>query len=125
MKIVILFVVIAMLYVLYWNGYLTVSVKKSVLFIGSMGAKRAKFASCTGFIKKIVRFQADTTYIFTLETQLTKGELTVELLDSQKQELMCLNSQNSRAAVAVQQGKRYDLVFHFQSATGRYAIRWD
>ena len=101
------------------------SAKTAVSFVGSLRGNKAAFSSCNGYMKRIVRFKEDKSYSFVLEAELTKGEITVELLDSAKQPIMCLSSNNPRAALALEKNKRYYLVFRFSSATGKYTLSWD
>ena len=123
--IVISLILAGIIYLLYINGYLVTNAKRAVVFVGSMRGNKATFSSCTGYIKRIVRFKVNKTYTFTLETELTKGEMTVDLLDSNKQEIICLNSYNRSATIAVEKYKRYYLVFRFKSATGKYVLNWE
>lgn len=112
-------------YFLYINGCLVINAKSALSFIGSPKGSSASFSACNGYIKRIVRFKADKIYTFTLNAELTKGDMTVELLDASKQVIMCLNRSNPRASIAVENKKRYYLVLHFKSATGKYFLNWD
>ena len=112
-------------YLLYINGYLVTSAKRAVLFVGSLRGNKATFSSCTGYMRRIVRFRSSRTYRFLLDAELTKGEIVIELLDAARQQVVRLNSRSSSAAVSVEKGKRYYLVFHFQSASGKYTLSWD
>ncbi len=123
--IAIILILAGILYLLYINGYLIINAKRAVSFVGSTRGSKATFSSCTGHIKRVVRFNADKICTFTLETELTNGEVTVELLDSAKQKIMCLNSINRSSAIAVKKNKRYYWVFRFKSATGKYVLNWD
>ena len=123
--IVIILIAIYIMYILYTNGYLIIKAKRAVSFVGSMRGRKAYFSSCSGYIKRIVKFKEDKTYIFTLEAELTKGEMTAELLDSEKRVIICLNSYNKSAAAALEKGKRYCLILRFKSATGKYMLKWD
>lgn len=46
---------------LYNQGYMVINSKSAVSFIGSARGNSAKFTSCSGCIKRIVRFKADGT----------------------------------------------------------------
>lgn len=107
---------------LYNQGYLVINAKSAVSFIGSTRGNAARFTSCSGYIKRIVRFKADGIYSFTLDAQLSKGDMSVELLDSAKHKIMQLNCADRSASVAVERKKKYYLVIRFKSATGSYAL---
>lgn len=109
-------------YLLYQSGFLIVNAKSAVSFVGSARGKRAVFTACNGHIRRIVRFRADQSCTFNLKTELSKGEVSVELLESGKQKIMALDSQKSSAVVSVKKGQRYDLVVRFKSATGKYVL---
>ena len=96
--------------------------KSAVSFFGSTRGNSARFTSCSGYMKRIVRFKADGTYTFILDADLSKGDMSVELLDSTKQKIMQLNCANRSASITVEKKKKYYLVINFRSATGRYAL---
>ena len=113
------------MYLLYINGWMVLSSKSAVTFVGSRGGKSASFSGCNGSIRRIVRFSESRVYTFSLDCALTKGSMTATLLGPDKQELLCLSSDHPSAAVALEKKKRYTLVLRFQSATGRYGLHWD
>ena len=115
-------VMAVLFYLLYWSGFLIVNAKSAVSFVGSARGKRAVFTACNGHIRRIVRFRADQTCTFTLKTELSKGAVSAELLESGKQKIMVLDSRNPTAVVSVKKGRRYDLVIRFKSATGKYVL---
>ena len=125
-KVVLLVVLaVAMLTVfifLYNQGYLISKSIRAVTFVGSAKGNRAKFSSCSGYIKRVIKFKEDGRYTFVLDAELSKGDMSVELMDSSKQKIMQLNPINRRASVPVEKQKKYYLVIHFKSATGRYAL---
>ena len=120
-----LLVMAGVFWLLYWNGYMVINSKSAVSFIGSGRGNRAVFTACNGSIRRIVRFRADGTCVFRLKTELSKGEVCVELLDSGRQRIVLLDSGNPGAVVPVSKGKRYDLVIRFRSATGRYVLNYE
>ena len=107
---------------LYNQGYMISKSMRSVAFVGYAKGNRAKFTSCTGYIKRVIRFKADGTYAFALDAELGKGDMWVELLDSGKQEIMHLTTSHPNASIHVEKSKKYYLVIHFESATGRYTL---
>ena len=119
----VLTVIFAGLFVFLYNqGYMIVKSTSAVSFVGSANGSSARFSSCSGYIKRIVRFKDDATYTFILDADLSKGDMSVELLDSAKQRIMQLNCASNRASIAVEKKKKYYLVFNFKSATGNYAL---
>ena len=112
-------------YVLYVNGWLIVNAKRAVMYVGSLRGRKAVFTSCTGYIKRVVKFRSGGTRHLALDVQLSQGELSVELLDSAKRTVARLDSGSPGADVSVERGRRYYLVVRFQSATGRYTLSWD
>ena len=107
---------------LYSQGYMVSKSISAVVFIGSKKGNSAKFTSCSGYLKRIIKFKADGTYTFVLDAELSKGDLSVELLDSTKQKIMQLNCSNRSGSITVEKKKKYYLVINFRSATGRYAL---
>jgi len=69
---------------LYNRGYMVVKSLSAVTFIGSPKGTGAKFTSCSGYIKRIVRFRESGTLSYYLDAELSKGDILVELLDSGK-----------------------------------------
>ena len=109
-------------YVLYQSGYLVISSKSAVSYIGSARGNGAGFVSCSGSVKRIVRFRADGTYTYILDAELSKGNLTVEMLDSDGQRVLYLDRANPRASIAARRAKKYCLIVRFLSATGKYTL---
>ncbi len=115
-------------YVLYIYGYMVINAKRAMKFIGSIrgyDSCKASFTSCDGFMKRVMRFEANKTYRFKLQTELTKGAVSVEILDSKKQKLLELNSAKPSDSIDVYKGERYYLVVRFQSASGKFELRWN
>ena len=97
------------------------------MFVGTIRGKsscKANFASCAGTLKRIIRFKESKTYHFELISQLSKGELFVEILDSAKQPVLRLDGNNQSADIDVNIKQKYYMVFRFHSATGKYELSW-
>ena len=107
---------------LYNQGYMVSKSMSAVVFIGSAKGNSARFTSCNGYMKRVIKFKDDGTYTFVLDAELSKGDMSVELLDSTKQRIMQLNCSNQRDSITVEKKKKYYLVINFRSATGRYAL---
>lgn len=116
-------ILVAVFVFLYSQGYLAITSKSAVTFIGSARGNSASFTSCSGFIKRIVRFKGDGIHSFVLDSELCKGDMSVELLDSAKNRVMLLTPVNHNASIAVEKKKKYYLIINFKSATGRYSLR--
>ena len=113
------------MYMLYRNGWMVLSSKSAVTFIGSNRGKSATFSGCSGSIKRIVRCAEDREYRFSLDAALTKGDMSVSLLGPDKRELLRLTESMPQGAVTLEKGTRYTLVLRFRSATGRYVLQWN
>ena len=107
---------------LYNRGYMVVKSLSAVTFIGSSKGAGANFTSCSGYIKRIVRFRESGTLYYYLDAELSKGDILVELLDSGKHSIMKLNCENNHASITVESKKKYYLVVNFKSATGCYSL---
>lgn len=112
-------------YLLYINGFLSIQSKRAVLYIGSLKGNSARFSSCTGSSKRVIRFRDSRTYCVFFDCELSKGDVLVEILNSAKQPMVCLNSSIPNGIINVEKVKRYYLLIRFQSATGRYTLSWD
>jgi len=123
MKMVLLVLLMAVLfYGLYQSGYMFINSKSAVSYIGSQSGNAARFTACNGSIKRILRFKADGSYRYSLNAELSAGDLSVELLDASRRRLLLLDRANPSGHIQAQKGKKYYLVVRFQSATGRYQL---
>lgn len=113
------------LYLLWENGYMVTQAKRAVKFIESEKGKRASFSFCTGFTRRRVNFKENKVYHFAFAPELSGGEVSAELLDADKQPLLRLTAASPSADVELSSAGRYYLVFHFQSASGKYALSWE
>ena len=126
--IIILLVVGAIFYLLYINGYLIVNRKRALMFVGSLrgtNSCKATFTSCTGYVKRVVKFKESRMYCFALHTELSAGEMAVELLDAGKQKVMELSDDKQTDSVDINSKTRYYLIFRFKSATGSCEFEWE
>lgn len=122
-KAVLLLILFVGLFVFLYNqGYMVIKSTSALMFVGSAKGTSARFTSCNGSMKRVVRFESDGTYRYFLDAELTKGDITVELLDGAKEKIMQLDCARQSASVTVERKKKYYLIIRFQSATGRYAL---
>ena len=112
-------------YLLYSNGYLAMASKRAVMYVGSKRGKAAKFSSCSGYTKRIIKVQETKQSRFSLDYNLTAGTVLVEVLDASKTPILSLNETHRCAAVDMEKGKRYDLIVRFKSASGDYVLDWN
>ena len=113
------------LYMLYSNGYLAMASKRAVMYVGSKRGKAAKFSSCSGYTKRIIKVQETKQYRFSLDCNLTAGTILVEVLDASKKPILSLDETHRCAAVDMEKGKRYNLIVRFKSASGDYVLDWN
>ena len=111
-------------YFLYINGYMVVASKRALMFFGSKRGKKAVFSSCTGYIKRVVRFKESKLYHVDFRLELEKGGVMLELLDARKQVILSLNGSEG-AKIEVKSGERYYMILRFKSATGSYEVSWE
>ena len=112
-------------YLLYRNGYLAMASKRAVMYVGSKRGKAAKFSSCSGYTKRIIRVQETKQYRFSLDCNLTAGTVLIEVLDAAKRPILSLDETHRCAAVDLEKGKRYNLIVRFKSASGDYVLDWN
>ena len=113
------------LYMLYSNGYLAMASKRAVMYVGSKRGKAAKFSSCSGYTKRIIKVQETKQYRFSLDCNLTAGTILVEVLDASKKPILSLDETHRCAAVDMEKGKRYNLIVRFKAASGDYVLDWN
>ena len=112
-------------YLLYSNGYLAMASKRAVMYVGSKRGKAAKFSSCSGYTKRIIRVQETKQYRFSLDCNLTAGTILVEVFGASKKPILTLDETHRCAAVDLEKGKRYELIVRFKSASGDYVLDWN
>ena len=100
-----------------------VNAKRAVMYIGSKN--KAEFISCTGYIKRVIRFKKDKSYQFSFLSELSSGDVSVELLDDKKKQIMYLDNHIYNAELNINARKRYYLIFHFKQATGKYIFHYE
>ena len=120
--IILVVVMLGIFMFLYSQGYMVFKSISAVTFVGSTKGNSASFSSCSGYMKRVIKFKEDGTYTFVLDAELSKGDMSIELIDSTKQKIMQLNCSNRSASITVEKTKKYYLIINFRSATGRYAL---
>ena len=112
-----------------WQYFRSIAVSKSITaiifaFRPGRDTDRVTLNSCTGWVKHMGRFSESRTYEFTLDTQLSKGDVEVILLGAKKELLMKLNQQSPKGKIDLNAKNRYYLRWEFKSATGKCELRW-
>ncbi len=114
----------AILYILYIRGFLYIQAKSAVTYIGSgrkPGHRGRSVISCSGYVKVVLPLEKGKTYKFTLEKELTNGNITVEI--KQKDNKVTIKKDNGSAVFTVGKGV-VRLTTHFQKASGVYRLKW-
>ena len=122
-SILIIVAMAAVFYILYINGYMIMNAKKAILFFGKERGKYARFTSCSGYMKRVIRFKESREFEFSFETELEKGEVSVELWNGNQEKVLVLSNQGKQV-ISVDNKKRYFLILRFVSATGSYHVDW-
>lgn len=109
---------------LYRSGWMVLSQKTALTFVGGRRGKSAHFSRCSGELRRVLRPGASRSYTFLLECRLSDGEMQVLLLGPGKTELLCLSAGQACGSASLEKNKGYILVLRFLSATGRYTLNW-
>lgn len=112
-----------------WQYFQSIAVTKSIVailfaFHPCRDADRVTLGSCTGWLKHMGRFSESRTYEFVLDTQLSKGNAEVILLDAKKKALIKLSRQYPTGKIDLDAKNRYYLRWEFEGATGKCELRW-
>ena len=117
-------VAIIMIFVADRCGFLVLQMKRALTYTASMDGKKARFSACSGYTKRSLYFPESRIYHFELLQELTKGNVSVEIFDYQKQQILLLDGETKTGDIDAQKGKRYCMIVRFKGATGRYEIDW-
>ena len=112
-------------YLLYSNGFFVMTSKRAVMYVGTRRGKAAKFTSCSGYTKRIIKVRESKAYHFSFDCNLTAGTILVEILDTSKNTVLTLDEAHRSASVDLEKGKRYTLVCRFKAASGNYVLDWN
>lgn len=111
--------------VLYEAGLLPLSMKRAMMYVGSMSGHKASFQSCTGSIRRVVRFRKDGFCIVRFCPELVQGEMCVEILDKNKNQAVYLDDGVRQMRFEVRKKERYCLIIRFEAASGKYELFLD
>ena len=109
---------------MYFFGLMSVSRKVASVYIGTSGGRGVRFASCSGSVRRRVRFRESRLYSFSMKAEITGGEVQAELLAPGGKWVVCLAPGQPEAAAELENGTWYTLVYRFHSASGSFEIDW-
>ena len=114
------------IYLLYIKGLAVSKSIQAILYVFRPGkdADRVTLDSCTGWVKHVGRFRESRIYEFTLDCQLSKGDVEVFLLNKKKKQLLKLNRQFPAGSAELDGKSRYYLRWEFKNATGKCELHW-
>ena len=119
--------IIASVYLLYINGFGTLSCKTALSFIGRNQRKNnvysASFTSCSGQVRRVIRVKTDGYYDFCGQPAVSKGFVSLELQDFHKNPLVILDMDKQRDKIYLQSGEKYYLAVNFHRASGSYSAK--
>lgn len=94
------------------------------VFLPGRSSDRVAMDSCNGWVRRMGKFREARTYEFTLDTQLSNGDVEVFLLDQEKQEILRLNPYFPSQQVSLSEKSRYYIHWEFRNATGKCELNW-
>ena len=114
------------MYGMYRQGFAVSKSIRALVFLFQPGAAgdTASVDSCSGWVRHAGRFRESRQYAFSLDAQLSKGDVEVSLLNGKKQELLKLNRWAPTGSIELDGKSRYYLQWRFSGATGKCALRW-
>lgn len=118
--VMIILLLLLALFVLYQCGLITFDIKRSTVYIATQLCSRARYRSCTGTVRRILRFREAKDVSFSLNASLEKGTVTVEISGGAQH--LLLDAENSSGTLSVRPGVKYTQVIRFSDATGEHTI---
>lgn len=131
LALVILAIILVLMYILYINGFLTYNAKTALLYKGTasfgkaQNYRKAKFSSCSGMTKSVIRLEKGKAYQFALFQSVTKGTVYVEIQDGKGEIIRKLDDEAPAATIIAEEKTRCCLVTKFVNADGEYTLCWD
>ena len=117
-------------YFLYRNGWLVVNTKTALFYKGSFvsgkGEKRvhAKFSLCSGTVRRVIRLQRQTPYIFVFFSAIARGSVEIEIWNGKTEVLAVLNDNSPEAVIQAESTGRCWITVKFTKADGEYTLSW-
>lgn len=120
-------IVLGLLYLLYFYGYANYKQMRALVFVGKFSVKNKKVnikvSSSDGFLKRVLWLKKNSQYEFTLTSNSSSGNISVEILDNTQERIALLDEALPTVYLDTEVG-RYYLVFHFENATGELELTW-
>lgn len=128
MNFIIFLFILSLIYILYDNGVASFSCKSALMFYEKFGNSNnnhyASFKYCSGYTRNVFKFEQSRIYTFNLETELSKGEVYVEVMDCTKNILFTLKESSPTKDYPVESHTKYFFKVHFKKASGKYTLSW-
>ncbi|MCL2055482.1 MAG: hypothetical protein FWG90_13765 [Oscillospiraceae bacterium] len=84
-----------------------------------------KIIKCSGYLKKAFYINANEKCVLHFDSEMTDGNVTVEIVDSEKNIISILSNDNKNAVLKSDKKAKYYLVFKFNKATGKFSFGWE
>lgn len=123
--------IICLIYILYLNGFAVVNRKSALFYIGSprLGQRKncieAKFVSCNGTIKRVIRLSPWKRYRFAFSSSTTKGAVSIEIYGKKKEMIAVLNNEHPCTFISTEERTNCRVVTKFMKADGQYKLIWN
>ena len=114
MILVIVFISMLVLFYFLWvNRYMILNAKRALLFVGSLRGKNkceVSFSSCSGYVKKVIKFNESREYTFKLDGDISKGSIHVIVENKNKETILDLTPEIKTGMLTVDEKCRYFLI---------------
>lgn len=113
--------VIGLVYILYSNGFMFFESKTALTFRGiqKKGCFGAKFKSCNGVTKKVIKLKEERQFTYT--SDISKGNIYVTVTARGKSGEYSFDDVTSHHIIP---SGKYTITTRFDSATGSYRLNW-
>ncbi len=122
--------VLGLMYILYRSGFAVMNRKYALLYTEypRMGKRRscieARFLSCSGVTKRVIRLPRSRRYQFVFSSNTTKGSVCVEIYGTQNALMATLNNEQPCLIISTEEKTGYRVVTKFKNADGEYRLIW-
>ena len=122
--------VLGLMYILYRSGCAVMNRKYALLYTEypRMGKRRncieARFLSCSGVTKRVIRLPRSRRYQFIFSSNTTKGSVCVENYGTQNALMATLNNEQPCLIISTEEKTGCRVVTKFKNADGEYRLIW-
>lgn len=122
--------IFGLMYILYRSGFAVMNRKYALLYTEypRMGKRRscieARFLSCSGVTKRVIRLPRSRRYQFVFSSNTTKGSVCVEIYGTQNALMATLNNEQPCLIISTEEKTGYRVVTKFKDADGEYRLIW-